>query len=338
MPNFTDQAQSLAATAGEIARLKGADLEAKLLGQSKAQLVQTGYDNWNGGTDIYALLLEVPVAMYAAVEDQRDKIEKSILGRVHQLTRAETGSSVAEVIISPVLLNHAHVQTSPLGDLPAPAELSEPTSVPSFWEPGHFRLFVSHASEKKDSAHRLKEALAKYHVAAFVAHDDIEPTREWQAEIEAALRTMDALVALVSPAFRGSQWCDQEVGTALGRSKLVIPLRVGSDPHGFMGKLQGLQTKGFDAAAVAERVVEILVEHDASTDRITAALVERMASSVSWASSKRLASILSRARRLTTAQSGRLLEAIGGNPEVSGAFGVPDQLKALIARAAPSGP
>lgn len=338
MANFIERAQLLAATSAEIARLKGSDLEAKLLGQSRARLVPTGYETWNGGIDIYALLLEVPVAMYAAVEDQRDPLEKSILGRVRQLIRADSGSSIAEVIISPLLVDHSYVQSSPHGDLPAARQNGEPTAIPSFWEPGHFRLFVSHASEKKDSAHRLKEALAAFHVAAFVAHDDIEPTREWQAEIEAALRTMDALVALVSPVFRGSQWCDQEVGTALGRSKLVIPLRVGADPHGFMGKLQGLQTKGLDAASVAERVVEILVDHDASTERMTAALVEGLAVSKSWASSRRLTSMLCRTRRLTTAQAGRLLEVIGSNAEVSGAYGVSEQIETLIARVAPSGP
>ena len=83
-----------------------------------------------------------------------------------------------------------------------PAKESEPT--PIFWAPGHFRLFVTHVSAMKKAAHSVNAALASYQIAGFVAHDDIEPAKEWQAEIESALRTMDALTAIITPEFVGS--------------------------------------------------------------------------------------------------------------------------------------
>jgi hypothetical protein len=42
-----------------------------------------------------------------------------------------------------------------------------------------FRLFISHISEDKRRATRLKECLAPYAISAFVAHEDIFPTLEW---------------------------------------------------------------------------------------------------------------------------------------------------------------
>jgi hypothetical protein len=337
MATFAERAKALAATAGEIARLKGAELEAKILKDAKPRLVQTGYDNWNGGTDIYSLLLEVSVPLYAATEDQRERLEKSILERIQQLIRAEVGNAISEVVISPILLDDTRPPLPPeegAGLRPGDANAE---SIPSFWEPGPFRLLISHVSDKKESAHRLKDALASFQIAAFVAHDDIEPTREWQAEIETALRTMDALVALVCPGFLGSKWCDQEVGIALGRAKLVIPLRVGADPYGFMGKLQGLQTRGLDAASVASRIFDILIEHDQSYQRMTEALVERLSHSKSWDSSKRTIGLLEKARSLNTSQAGRLLDAIEGNSKVWDAFGVPEKIRALVARIASEG-
>jgi hypothetical protein len=65
------------------------------------------------------------------------------------------------------------------------------------WKPDYFRLFICHASSQKEVAHLLKDELEKRRVCCFVAHDDIEPTREWQDEIEEALRTMDALAAIL---------------------------------------------------------------------------------------------------------------------------------------------
>lgn len=77
MPSFENQAPSLAATAAEIASLRGASDEARLLRDAKATLVQTGHDNWDGGIDIYALMLEIPIPVYANLEETRSKIEKS---------------------------------------------------------------------------------------------------------------------------------------------------------------------------------------------------------------------------------------------------------------------
>jgi hypothetical protein len=332
MATFEDQASALVATAAEIATLRGEFNEAGLLAEARASLVETGYDNWNGGVSIYTLMLEVPVRSYAELEEQRDKLETTILNRVQQLTRGQLGLAIGEVVISPVLVNK---------DRPPPVDDSldqirdsdeMPESIPSYWQPGHFRLFISHASDKRESAHRLKEALSVYQIAAFVAHDDIEPTKEWQGEIETALRTMDGLAAIISPDFSSSKWCDQEVGIAVGRGKLVVPLRVGADPHGFLAKYQGLQTKGSNAAVVAKQVFEILLRHDLTSARLTDSLVERLVTSASWATSKATVSLLASVRQLSTSQAGRLLRSIDENSQVGGAIGVSEQIKALVTR------
>ena len=107
MSSFEDQATSLAATAGEIALLRGAIDEARLLKEAKATLVQTGHDNWNGGIDIYALMLEVPITTYADFEERRSEIEKAILDRVQQLIRGYGNVKIGEVVFSPVLVDRA---------------------------------------------------------------------------------------------------------------------------------------------------------------------------------------------------------------------------------------
>jgi hypothetical protein len=63
----------------------------------------------------------------------------------------------------------------------------------TFWEPFHFRLFLNHLSSFKKKAGLLQTALRRYGISAFVAHVDIEPTKEWLDEIEAGLYSMDAL-------------------------------------------------------------------------------------------------------------------------------------------------
>ena len=92
----------------------------------------------------------------------------------------------------------------------------------------------------------LRDALRPFAISGFVAHEDINPTEEWRDVIESALRTCEAMAAYVTPDFHPSHWTDQEVGVCLARAVLIIPIRRGTTPYGFMGKYQALSggTKG----------------------------------------------------------------------------------------------
>lgn len=52
------------------------------------------------------------------------------------------------------------------------------------WRNGYFRMFISHITSKKQQASNLKNALEEFGITSFVAHEDINPTREWQKEIQ----------------------------------------------------------------------------------------------------------------------------------------------------------
>lgn len=50
---------------------------------------------------------------------------------------------------------------------------------------------------------------------------------------------MDALCAIVAPDFKNSNWCDQEVGIALGQRKLVIPIsKDGEMPYASLANIK----------------------------------------------------------------------------------------------------
>lgn len=334
MSTFEEQAAPIAATAGRIARLKGDLKLATVLESGKARLVQTGHDDYGDGYDIYAFLIEVSVELYAEIDDDRDKLEKSILTKIEQLTRSYAHISIGEAIVSPLLLNAT--DSAPQGEALVTAVANTEGEVPaSYWAPGHFRLFISHSSEKKESVHNLKSALAEYQIAAFVAHDDIEPTRKWQDEIETALRTMDALAAVISPNFQQSAWCDQEVGFAIGRAKLIVALQAGANPHGFLARNQGLQTRGRKVSDVSRLMFEIIIKNESTSFRLVDSLISRLALSKNWASARKTANLLANAPSITNSQAARLLTILQENTEVSGAFDVPEIIEQLVARAAP---
>lgn len=142
-----------------------------------------------------------------------------------------------------------------------------------FWLPGHFKLFLSHVSSFKQKTAQLQCALRQYGISGFVAHEDIEPTKEWQEEIEKALFSMDALAAVLTPGFADSKWTDQEVGVAIGRDVLVIPVKRGLDPYGFIAKYQGFQAEGKSVREAAEGVFQIASTHGKTRTAMAAGLV-----------------------------------------------------------------
>ena len=70
------------------------------------------------------------------------------------------------------------------------------------WDWGEgYPVFLSHLAEVKEHVAGLKASLKSYGISAFVAHDDITPSEEWQEEIRKALLTMRGFVALLTEGF-----------------------------------------------------------------------------------------------------------------------------------------
>ncbi len=129
-----------------------------------------------------------------------------------------------------------------------------------------FRLFINHIAKDKDKTTRLRDCLTPYAISAFVAHEDIHPTLEWQGEIERALFNMDAFLAIHTVGFKDSVWTQQEIGFAVGRCVKIISLKMGENPTGFISKTQALPRRNRTAEQIAREVDLIL-----SSDQLTAA-------------------------------------------------------------------
>lgn len=134
-----------------------------------------------------------------------------------------------------------------------------------------FRLFVSHISGDKDKAKRLRQCLEPYAISAFVAHEDIHPTREWEQEIERALRSMDGFLAMHTKGFSASAWTQQETGFAVCRRVKVISFKMGEDPTGFLARRQALLRNARTAEEIAAEIDGLLTEDSLTKDKLAAA-------------------------------------------------------------------
>jgi HEPN domain-containing protein len=82
MSNVFDEPEDVLATTARLLEAEGMRQAAELLRSADARFEQTGYDNWNGGTNIYLLYLRVPPEQYGALGTSRESIEQQIAERL----------------------------------------------------------------------------------------------------------------------------------------------------------------------------------------------------------------------------------------------------------------
>lgn len=100
--------------------------------------------------------------------------------------------------------------------------------------------FISYQTSDKTVAGRIKNELASIGIASFLAHEDIEVSKEWRIKILEELTKADLFVCLLSKEYYSSPWCVQESGIAAFRAGMkIIPLSIDdSVSQGFISYLQ----------------------------------------------------------------------------------------------------
>lgn len=310
--------EELAATLQDLSQHSSDRKIREVLEESSWSLPFVHADDWNGGTEYFLLNLAVPTALFASVRESKEEVENEILKMAGDIDVAYANHTISRVLLTPKL-----------GTLPPKGKL--PASVVSeIWEEGHFKLFLSHLAANKENVHKLKDALKSYGIDCFVAHDDITPSREWQEQIENALRSMDALVALVEPDFIKSQWCDQEVGWALGRGLQVIGVRLNANPHGFIAKIQGVSGTLEYPRGLATSIFEALKTQPTHRTRLNQGLAYALLKSDGFSHSIALSKIIELCNDFSPADKQILWEACRTNNQVYRAHKVIERVYGCI--------
>jgi hypothetical protein len=218
---------------------------------------QRTYENWNGGTYGHGVVLALPEALYLQCVKQRDNLQSKIAEDLNRLHNTQN-EHISDVFLE-MQLSDATDWRAQSGLLIGAAKQAPDACIKRIWFENSYRVFLSHKAEVKREAAQVKDRLASFGFSCFVAHEDIFPTMQWQDEIENALATTDAFVALMTDNFHESDWTDQEVGYAFARGIPIVAVRLGRDPYGFIGKFQGLASR-WDAAAID--VAKILIKQE----------------------------------------------------------------------------
>ncbi len=322
---FPIPVRQLVATLRRLFAAQGDAELARLLGAARADILETGYDSLDGGTTYYSLRLELPIAEYAALEAALTDVEQTVAAKARTATRGTGKDVLTDVLIRPVF----DERWGRSGEADAPATGGRDPG-DRLWETAMFRLFLSHIAEHRAAVATLKINLRTYGISAFVAHEDIEPNLPWQDEIELALRSMDAMAALLTEHFHESKWTDQEIGVALGRGVLIVPVRLPLTPYGFIARTQALPGNLEKTPQLAERLVDVLLAQPRTSQRMRGALLTGLELAGSFAAAKAVAAKVVSLVPFAPDEVARIEHALDTNGQVSDAFGVPERLRAAL--------
>ena len=172
----------------------------QLLVNAKIRAIE-GYshDNIDGGVDGHALQFMLPESLFLSVAKNKDELGKQIcsdLNSVHNVRDEFFEAVWLEMDLVPET-DWRHES----GVAIAPTRIVPSAAASRIWEPHCFRLFLSHKATVKKQVGDLKITLRIFGISAFVAHEDVKPTKEWQDEIENALASMDAFAALMTETY-----------------------------------------------------------------------------------------------------------------------------------------
>ncbi len=336
---FPRPVSEVVSTLAALFRLQGNSTMGELLGSAHASFDEFGYDNWNGGTYSWTLRLEIPLVAFARVEPALSSTEQAIKDKLASFNRISSKHTIDVVTILPIAPG-----SSLTGIAMSPAE----SEVRHLWADGKFRLFLSHRDPHKALVGKLKFELKAYGIDAFVAHEDIEPSTEWRDQIELGLKSMHALAALITPDFYDSQWTEQEVGWALGRGVLALPVRLGGNPRGFASKVQAVSGElTMFPAPLAKSIVAALLAHAQTRPEMKRSIVPAFAAANSFADAKRLRDMVlsipiaeysdeeKRSIRNAARDNGQVRDAISVPATIAQVFGKPDSTPAAVAEESP---
>jgi len=191
------------------------------------------------------------------------------------------------------------------------------------------RVFLSYSSEEKELAGEIKDNLEAPWLEVFLAHEDIEPTEEWQEVIIENLKNCDIFIPIVSKNFRKSRWTDQETGIAFAHEKMIIPISHDLVPYGFIGKFQALKLSK-KIPESCDKIIEIIKMKDSKLKELLAdCFVKSFVESTSFIESNEKAQLLESYEPLTKDQINKIIRGYVANSQINEAYGAKRVVKRL---------
>lgn len=199
----------------------------------------------------------------------------------------------------------------------------------SNWADGQLKLFLSHSAKHKATAEALAAQLEEQGISVFVAHKSIQVSSDWRLEIEKALNQADALTLLAHAEIKYSEWCQQEVGWALGKNTPVMCLVYDGALGGFLERNQHAAASD-DVVNNCTTILTWIETTDPICWSLTDLRIQALASANSFREADEISKLIVRSNRIKREQIQQIKQAYTDNNQVHHSTKATEHIKSLL--------
>lgn len=192
--------------------------------------------------------------------------------------------------------------------------------------------FLSYSHQDRQLAGLTKGFLDLYRFDTFLAHEDLQPSEEWQKTILLRLKDCTIFLPLLTDAFTKSDWTDQETGIAVGLKKIIVPLKVTINPYGFISKYQAQFLDGDNVHDACWNVVKTLASNPKVADGIKDGVIQLFGDSGSFGSAAGSATKLQSLEPFNDEQLNEIVRVSSKNNQIYSGFDARKYVRDLIRR------
>lgn len=225
MPQIPSKTESIVRNLARLYALKGETSVVELLVRSSAEIVQSSYDNWNGGTYEYTLKFHVPPHLYSAIEERLPELERELYERATPFLRGFNNESLDAVVITLELDDDDSWRDNATKWLKKSKERPPPIKT----DAAEYDFFISHATEDKITLARPL-ALGLRDEGVRVWYDEFTLTigDSLRRSIDKGLAKSRFGIVILSTAFFSKNWPQYELDGLNARQtmgeKVILPI------------------------------------------------------------------------------------------------------------------
>ena len=192
------------------------------------------------------------------------------------------------------------------------------------------KIFLSYSNMDKDLSGQVKFELEDYALQVFLAHEDIEPSAEWVDTILDELKACDVFIPILTKNFEESDWTDQETGIAIAYNKLIIPIKLSVDPHGFISRYQALKIDINNIKTSCHELIKVISSHPKLRSLFRNALIKKFGDSNNFENASHNTKILLSIEDFTIHQVNDIINHTINNIQINRCYKARDKLRNLI--------
>lgn len=111
---------------------------------------------------------------------------------------------------------------------------------------------------------------------------------------------------------------------------MIIPVRVGIDPYGFIGKTQGINGQKLEPGVLASKVYELILSNERYCKRINSSIIERFERTGSFQEAKDNWTLLNQIKVMTSDEIERVEQAYKSNSQLRDSFFIQGRINSFI--------